>query len=387
MKKHDILYVIENECYGGGERAFAQIINGLDKENYSVHAACLPGSAGQASEQFAEEIRNSAELIPFDLRSLISPSGMIRLAGIIREKNIALVHSQGTRANFYARAAARLAGGAAVVSTIAAPVEEYNVGPLRKALYLAFDRLGEGRVDKFIAVASHIERKLVRGRGIPPRKVVRIYNGIEYGKYICDQADAARARTELKVGPDVFLAGAFCRLSWEKGLFHLIEAAQKLKEDGSGAAAVKYLIAGEGEQERALKSKVKSCGLEDRFIFTGFLKDIRPALGAADIMVLPSLREGFPMSVLEAMAMGKPVVASNIEGVDESVADGDTGLLVPPGDSAALAGAISALFTDRGRCSEMGARGKTAAAENFGMDKMIKAHERVYDELLNAGYR
>ncbi|HBB67273.1 MAG TPA: hypothetical protein DCZ93_08225 [Elusimicrobia bacterium] len=383
MKKKDILYVIENECYGGGERAFAQLINGLNKETYAVHTACLPGSAGAASERFTEEIARSCELIPFDIRSLVTPLNVLRLAAIIRKKGIDLVHSQGSRANFYARAAARLAGGAAVVSTIAAPVEEYNIGALKKAVYLAFDRFGEVRVDKFIAVAGHIERKLLRYRAIPPQKVARIYNGIESEKYVCAPADAARLRAELKIDKDVFLAGAFCRLSWEKGLSFLIGAARKLKDSGSKAAAVKYLIAGEGELERSLKAEVKCSGLEDNFIFTGFMKDIRPALGAVDVMLLPSLREGFPMSVLEAMTMGKPVLASNIEGVDESVADGVSGLLVPAGDSGALAAAITALFSDRERCREMGARGRDIAVVNFGLEKMIEAHERVYEGLLS----
>lgn len=382
MKKSDILYVIENECYGGGERAFAQVINGLNKEKYAVHAACLPGSAGPASELFAEAIGGSAELVPFDLRSLISPLNVFRLAGIIREKKIRLIHSQGSRANFYARAAARIAGGASLVCTIAAPVEEYNIGPFKKIIYRAFDRFGEGRVDKFVAVAGHLERKLAQDRGIPPRKIARIYNGIEADRYSCTPADAVKARAELRVKRDVFLVGAFCRLSWEKGLDLLVEAARKLKEGGSGADAVKFLIAGEGELEESLKAQVKSSGLEDSILFTGFIKDIRPALSAVDLIVLPSLREGFPMSVLEAMAMGKPVVASNIEGVDESILSGENGLLVPAGDSGALAGALSSLLKNRSLAVEMGRRGRKIAVEKFSLDKMVKAHEGLYDSLL-----
>jgi glycosyltransferase involved in cell wall biosynthesis len=384
MKKRNILYVIENECYGGGERAFAQLINGLDKEKYAVYAACLPRSAGTASEPFADEIGRSSELIPFDMRSLISPLNIFRLAGIIRERKVDLVHSQGARANFYARAAANLAEKVALVSTIASPVGEYNIGPLKKAAYLAFDRFCEASVDKFIAVAGHIERKLARDRRIPAQKVARIYNGIESEKFIYAPAEEASFRAELNIGRDVFLVGAFCRLSREKGLSYLVEAARKIRDAESGPAAVKYLIAGEGELEKSLKAKVKSFGLDDDFIFTGFLKDVRPALSAVDIMVLPSLREGFPMSVLEAMAMGKPVVAFRIEGVDESVLDGVSGLLVPSGDSGALAAAITNLHLNRDKRLAMGASGKNLVTANFGLDRTIKEHERVYEELLKA---
>lgn len=384
MEKRKILYVIENECFGGGERAFAQLINGLDKTRYEVYAACLTGQQNPASAAFTGKIAGAAKILSLDLRRLVSLSAFFSLKRIIRENNIRIIHSQGARADFYARLAARCAGGVSLVSTVASPVEEYNVNFIRKAVYMALDRLGGSSVDRFVAVADHIGRKLARVRGIPPEKIARIYNGLDAADYAARPDLAAKVRADYNIPEDCFLAAAACRLSWEKGLSVLVDAAGRISAAGSApAGGIKYVIAGEGPLEKELKAVIKARGLADSFIFAGFLDDVRSLLAAADVFVLPSYREGFPVSVLEAMAAGKPVIASGIDGVEESVADWETGLLVPPGDGAALAAALEKLFRDGNKAVEMGRRGRARVTEKFGLGKMIKAHEDLYGELIN----
>lgn len=384
MEKLRILYVIENECFGGGERAFAQLITGLDKARFEVYAACLTPALNPASAAFTGEIAGAAGIINLDLRRLVSPSAFFALKRIIQDKGIRVIHSQGARADFYARLAAQAAGGVSIISTIASPVEEYDISFVRKAIYRGLDRFSGAFVNRFIAVADHIKRKLVASRGLPEAQVARIYNGVDASEFLCRPELAAKARAAYNIPTDCFLAGAFCRLSREKGLFNFIEAAKIIADSANvPVRGLKYLIAGEGPLELELKAEVKALGLESSFIFTGFIKDVRPLLSAVDVFILPSFREGFPMSVLEAMTMGKPVIASKIAGLDESVADDDSGLLVPPKDSAALAAAITRLFKDRALAAEMGRRGRELAVEKFGLDKMIKAHEELYEGLQN----
>ena len=375
--KTGVLFVIENERFGGGEKAFSQLIRGLDKSRFEVYAACLADASLPGPAPFLRAIEGHAKVINLDLRRLVSPGAFFALKKLIRENGIRVVHSQGARADFYARPAAR-AACAYSVSTMATPVEEYDVPPARKALYSALDRFSGRYADRFVAVADHIARKLAAGRGIPPEKVVRIYNGIDAGQYQAGPEAAVRVRASHGVQPEAFLVAAFCRLSREKGLKYLVDAAKVVAGNAQlPAGAIKFLVAGAGPLEAELRGRVRAFRLEKIFVFAGFAEDVRPLMAAADVFVLPSLREGFPVSVLEAMASGKPVIASDIEGVNESVSEA-CGILVPAKDPEALAGAIAALFLDRPRAAELGARGRSLVAEKFGLDRMIKAHEELY---------
>jgi glycosyltransferase involved in cell wall biosynthesis len=365
---------MENERYGGGERAFSQLINGLDKRRFEVFAACLSGTPG--SEPLTRAIAGSAKIIPLDLRRLVNPSAVPAIKKIIRENGIGIVHSQGPRADFYARLAAHGSGGVRLASTVASPVEEYDVGFLKKVAYTVMDRFMASSVDKYVAVAEHIRRKLVEGRGIPAGRVVRIYNGVAPEHYRCSAQDAAAARAALNIPTGRFLVAAFCRLSAEKGLFTLLEAVAL--NSGSG---IQYLIAGSGPLEAELKARASALGVEKDVTFAGFVENPVPLLCAADMVVLPSLREGFPVALLEAMAAGKPVAASRIEGVDESVEDGRSGLLVPAGDAMALAAAIKRLSSDTAAAQAMGRHGSESVLANFSEARMIEAHQDLYEEL------
>lgn len=367
-----VLYVVENDRYGGGERAFAQLIKGLDKGRFDAYAACLDGTPGAGA--FVREISRHARVLPLDLRRMVNFSAVPRLRQLFTEYGIEIVHSQGPRADFYCRLA--LDGWSLRhVCTVASPVEEYDVGPLKKAAYTVADRFLGSNVDAFVAVAAHIRRKLL-AKGLPEGKVSVIYNGVWPEDYVCPQEWREKARADRGIRPEEFLVAAFCRLSPEKGLFTLLEAA-----DLTGGHGIKYVIAGAGPLEGELKARVAAHRFGNDFRLDGFLYDVRALLAASDAVALPSLREGFPMSVLEAMAAGKPVVASRIEGVDESVTDGLNGLLVPPGDDEALAAAIRRLAADRRAAAAMGARGRQELLGRFTVDRMVKDHEALYTRL------
>ncbi|MDO9575956.1 MAG: glycosyltransferase family 4 protein [bacterium] len=383
MMKCNILYVIENASFGGGERAFAQIINGLDKEKYEVYVACLPRSSGPASELFVEKIEDAAQIIPFDLRNQFNLRNIFNLTRIIKQKKIDLVHSQGARADFFSRIAARLVKMPVVVSTMAAPVGEYNVNPIKKAVYVVLDRFSERFVDRFIVVAEHLGRKLIQIHKISSHKVVKIYNGVEIEPDAgCRMSDVRKKiMQELMIPEDVMLIGTIGRLVWEKGLPYFIQAIKEI-DARCKMQDVRYLIVGEGELKESLKFKVKSLKLEGRVIFTGFRQDIKEILGALDILVLPSIREGQPMITLETMAMGKPIVATDIEGVNETVVNGITGILVPPKNSRALAEAIVCLLKDKKKAREMGQAGRRVVEEKFNLKDKIEQHKRLYETII-----
>ena len=382
--KHKILYVIDNMQYGGGERAFGQLISLLSKDKYEIDVACKPGGV------FEEKIISSgASLRPVDMGSRYSPKAILQLFSIMKKRSIDIVHSQGGRADFFTRVAAKLAGVPIIVSTIAMPVEGFDVNPLRKSVYAAFDRFSERFVDKFIVVSKALEHALIEKHRINKEKVVLVPNGIEVEEYRPEERGVEHGaggkghgvREEFGLGNKIPLVGAIGRLVWQKGFEYLIKAIPSVAEKFPEA---KILIVGEGELEAKLKAESEKLKVRDKIIFTGFRQDIKEILSAIDILAMPSLLEGMPFVILEAMAMAKPIVATDIESITEILDNGKTGILVPPKDPDALSRAIISLLTDGDKARQMGFEARMTVEEKFRVEVIVDRVEKVYQELLQS---
>ncbi|KON27197.1 hypothetical protein AC481_05560 [miscellaneous Crenarchaeota group archaeon SMTZ-80] len=372
-----ILYVMGNTIFGGGERVFTQLISRLNKNRYELVCACLP--KGQLADKL-EELK--IPLCAIDFRHRFSIKTFLKLLKIVQSEKPHIVHSQGARVDFYTRLTARLARVPIIVSTIAAPVEEFNVNPIKRIIYIFLDRLTEKYVDKFIAVSESMRRKLITKHKIPSGKIVRIYNGVEVENYYYYSSDDY-IKKEFNIGRNTLLVGTIGRLVWEKGLEYFIKAIKEI-EDSTWQMKdnIRFLIVGEGELRRELENLVKELKIEQKVVFTGFRKDINKILSVLNILVLSSLREGQPMVLLEAMAAGKPVIATNIEGLDETIIDGVTGILVPPKDPASLAKVIASLLQNRDKAEKMGQAGRSIVEERFNITARVKEYERLYDTLV-----
>ncbi|MFC1868984.1 glycosyltransferase family 4 protein [Thermodesulfobacteriota bacterium] len=371
-----ILFVIDNLQFGGGERVFSQIINGLDPYKYHIFLASLPDG------HFYKSITNNqVKYLPLDFLKRVNPRLILQLKKIIKRKDIQIVHGQGTRAEFYARVATRLAGKAKYVSTIAMPVEGFDVGILRKKIYRLFDRFSERYVDRFIVVSDALKDMMINKRGIFPEKVVRIYNGIEIDRYSSDNVKASRlkVREEFKINENDFLIGAIGRLVWQKGFECLIRAIPSIIKSYPNS---KLLIVGDGPLKDRLKEQGKRLRVKEYLIFTGFRDNIKEILSAIDILVIPSLLEGFPMITLEAMAMAKPIIATNIEGIKEQLIDSESGLLIPPGDEHAVSQAFVKIVEDKMLSGKLGSNARKRVVEEFSVQRMINETEKVYIPLI-----
>ncbi|MBW1613078.1 MAG: glycosyltransferase [Deltaproteobacteria bacterium] len=169
---------------------------------------------------------------------------------------------------------------------------------------------------------------------------------------------------------------------WEKGFEYLVETLPDVLREYPDA---RFLIVGEGPLRDKLKVKSEELSVEDKVVFTGFRSDIKEILSAVDLLVVPSLLEGFPMVTLEAMAMAKPIVATNIDGITEQITDGVTGILVPPKDPSALAKAIIRALTNKELARSMGLSAREKVELEFSVEKMVAETERVYLSLLKDG--
>jgi glycosyltransferase involved in cell wall biosynthesis len=240
--------------------------------------------------------------------------------------------------------------------------------PVRKNWYE--DCLYNQRVDGVIAISQKIAGLLVEG-GVRSEKIRVIHSGIDPSPFQKTPPEEAKG--------DLAVVGTAAVLEERKGHRFLLEAAALLKRQGRRLA---YRFAGEGSERERLRMLSQQLGLGEEVLFMGFLSDIPSFLSSIDIFVLPSLYEGLGVAVLEAMAAGKPVVATEVGGIPELLHDQVTGLLVPPKDSSALARAILQLVSRKDVMRHMGDKGRERVHRHFTMEQMAKRNEDYYYQLL-----
>jgi len=368
--KTRLLFVIENEAYGGGEKVFSMLIGGLPEERFEIFCASLPRG------RFYEEAKGRCTFLPLDLTNRFDFRNIGRLEKIMRENRIDIAHSQGARADFYCAFAAAAAGVKAV-STVAMPVEGFDVCFLRKKIYSLLNSRAEKKISRFIAVSRSLEAALVSGHGIPASRVSLIPNPVDLAEFDPGNFDSGPVIEKFSLRGRLVL-GALGRLEWQKGYPCLIKALALMLEKEPGLREkLICLVAGAGRLGRELKELTEAAGLSGNIVFCGELASVRDFLGALDIFVMPSLLEGQPLALLEAMAMGKAIVAADIPGISETASDGVEAALVPPGDERRLAEALLELAHDAPRAAALG-RGARKKAAAFGLPEYISRHAELY---------
>ena len=378
MARVKVLLVITRMSLGGAPRHVLSLALGLNRDRYEVWIAAGPEDKGEGS--LIEEAESSGVqlvLIP-GLKRDLSPSNDLKaFFGIYRlmlSERFHIVHTHTSKAGVLGRLAGRLAGVPASVHTFHGNIFEGFFGPVASSLFLLLERAMAKFTDRFVAISRRNLSYFVR-RGIAPWEKFRlIYNGVDLERFRPVDKGAARRALGLSQGPVV---GTVAALVPVKGLEYLLEAAHIVRSE---VPEVVLTIAGGGALEGTLRRRAKDLGVEVRFL--GPRKDVSLVLSALDVFVLPSLSEGMGLSLMEAMAAGLPVVATEVGGVPELVVDGETGVLVPPGDPDALAGAILDCIGDREKAVEMGRRGKERVCALFSLPRMIQEHEALYEELL-----
>jgi len=263
------------------------------------------------------------------------------------------------------------AGVAARLPAVLATVQLYLPFQATRAT-LFQHRVLSLRVGRYVCVSRFVAEACIAHVGWPPGRVSVVHNGIDPGPW--EQGDAAAGRLALGDGEGP-VALTLARLDPQKGLEVLIEAAAQ-------TPGVQFAIAGDGPERPALERQITRLGLDGRVRLLGRREDAPDLLAACDLFVLPSRFEGLPVSVVEAMAAARPVVATAIGGTDEAVVDGETGLLVPAGDAGALARAVARIAGDGGRSAAMGAAGRERARASFTASGMAAAIAGIYRHLL-----
>ena len=233
-------------------------------------------------------------------------------------------------------------------------------------------------VSRVICVSKGVMDALIES-GVRSEKCVVVYNGIDPGlKPGRGGGGGGGGRGEINAGGSALVIGTVGSLIKRKRVELLLEAASMLK-----GIVRKCVIVGEGPLMEALRKAASSLGIEDTAVFTGFADDALSYIDAMDIFILPSLKEGLPRVVLEAMLMGKPVVAFNVTGPSELIVDGESGVILKEESAEAIATAVVKLLAQKGLIRSMGEAGRRRVVENFSIDRYVKGVERVFEEVLS----
>ena len=365
-----------SSAYGGGERYLELLCDRLDRARYRALLICPePGPfVGRMKERGVET--HLVHLAP-----LFNPLALWRLTRLLARERVTILQTHGARANFYGRIAGRLAGVPVIVSTVHNSLKDYEVTPLKRWLYTFLLRLTLPLVHRIICVSDATRWDLIDECSAASAKTQTVYNGVDPSAFP-SQPNRQKFRQELGMtqGPVLVTIG---RLTEQKGHRYLLRAFPDLLNTWPQLCCV---FVGEGELQDALHRMAIDLGVERACRFVGGREDIVDILAAADLFVLPSLSEGFPFVVLEALAMGLPVVASRVNGVPELIEDHKTGLLVSPRDPQSLAKAIRKVLSDPTVASRMGAEGRAVVQERFTVDRMVANTTAIFDAAMqNAG--
>ena len=296
-------------------------------------------------------------------------TGLPEFVRVLREERPAVFHAHLTTpiGCKYGLAAAAFLRVPAVIATVHLLLE---VPP--SVRYDISQRFATMCVDRYIVVSHGLTERLRARFRIPAHKIRVVPNAVPVEDFRREPDPRLRAELAGGAGPIVLTVA---RLESQKDHATLIEAVPRVPD-------ARFVLVGEGGERRALESRARALGVSDRVRFLGLRGDIADLLAISDVFVLPSLYEGLPLSILEAMAAGKPVVASSIPGIDEVVVDGETGLLVPPRDPAALAASIRLLLTDSDLRVRLGDAGRERVHGTFSLERMVEGVVAVYQEAL-----
>lgn len=360
--------------YGGGERYLELLCGHLDPSRFRPILICPePGSFVGRMQARGVDVR------VVHLEPLFNPFALMRLVRVLSQEHVTILQTHGARANFYGRVAGWLAGVPVVVSTVHNSVADYAGSRLKRWIYSAALRATLPLVSRIICVSDAIRRDVVGEGPVAAGLAETVHNGVDRPSFQ-KSVDRNKVRREfgLTDGP---LLVTVARLTEQKGHRDLIESLALLRNRWPQLQCV---CVGDGELKEPLEALAGERGLSSMCRFVGSRDDVMEFYAAADVVVLPSHSEGFPFVILEALAMGKPVIATRVNGVPEVIEHMKTGLLVNARDVGGLASAIESLLKHPERAMQLGMDGRAVVQARFTVDRMVEKTVAVFDEALRA---
>jgi len=358
----NVLHLTEIYDTGGAENMLISLVENLDKSRYRSIVCLLRD--GWLNTQLQ---KRGIETMVIPQPHSVDFPWLQRVYRVLRDRCIDVMHAHEFAMNIYGSVLS-LVTRIPIITTVHG--KNYYGDKWRRRLAYRF----AARRSTMVAVSEDLKGFLMQRIGIHPNRIRVVYNGIDLQTYKVNDSNNA-IRDELGISPDQPIIGTVGNLFAVKGQSYLLRACKSIANHFPNFV---LLVAGAGEELVMLEQQANILGISGNVKFLGFREDVPSLLQAMDVFVLPSLSEGLPLSILEAMAMQKPVVASNVGGIPEVVQDGMTGCLVPPSDPEALADKILQLLHHPQAAVTLGKQGRKRVEVTFGLNQMVYEYQSLY---------
>jgi glycosyltransferase involved in cell wall biosynthesis len=372
MEKINILHVYQNSKVGGIQQQILNIMKGYDRNVFRPVFCCL-GPKKEMGEEIEKLGFNSIALNRVRYHRF-SPGIIPDIYRIIKKERIHIVRTHKYRANLYGRIAGWLANAPVIIASLHIDYGNKDEYFGRKMANRMLARI----TDTIIAVSDSVKNDSVRYDRIDPSRIIVIHNGVDTLAFN-PEGTFRDISKDLSIEKEDMVIGCVGRIVHSKGLSYLLEA---LPEILHRYRSVKLLIVGDGSLKEDLREQARRLRILDRVIFAGRRRDIPDILSRMNVFVIPSIKEGLPNAILEAMAMGKPVVATNVGGIPEVVQHGVSGLIVPPRDVERIARSVITLIDEPGKAKNMGEKARGFIMEQYSMQSTVQKWQTLYLTLL-----
>jgi glycosyltransferase involved in cell wall biosynthesis len=359
-----ILHLNTERTWRGGEQQCLYLLEGLKAHDIACHLVCPPDSP---LEERAE--KSGIPVFPVTMRGETDLSAVFQIRRLIRKGRYHIVHSHTSHAHTLAFLAS------AGIPTIRLVTRRVDFSIFRHSFLHLSGMKYRYMADFYIAISHEIKRVLVND-GLAPHRIFVVHSGVDLDRFLGISAD--HLKEEFSIGHEEKIVLNVAHLAGHKGQKYLVEAIPRILRE---VPLVRFFIVGGGQLRSELIQRTDSLGLKDKIVFTGFRKDVGAFYNLADLFVMSSVKEGLGTAVLDALALGLPVVATKAGGIPESVLHDRTGRLVPPGDSAALAKEVIYMLKQPNEALRMGRQGQVFAREHFSIQAMIERNIDVYHQI------
>lgn len=369
MSGPNVVHILDNLDRGGAQTMLRSVVAGLTARGYRQHIICLNGTF---NAQVVDSMRQAGASVDIIGRPrLYALIGLWHIVRELRRRKPDLVHTELPWGDLIGRAAARIAGIRPIVSTVTARYES------KPRIQLMLDRITAPWVDRVAFQSAEIVEFSVANEGIRPEQVRCIPNGVEPDTD--DRTQAAAALRRQYGGSARIIIGMVARLHSQKAHADLLNAFAKV-----APADVHLWLIGDGPERARLTAQVQQLGIEGQVFFAGDQDNARDWIAALDIFAHPTFFEGLPLAVLEAMAMGKPVIATRVDGLCSLIEAGEHGWLVPPGDTDALAEAIRYVLDHPKQAARVAQAGAKRVLSEFSAERVVKDYDELFTSAIDA---